>query len=454
MNNLNILVVLQTHSKGDSQHYLGYHHDERFCKASKEEVQRRCTRSLVDTMNYAKELLPNSTFKLVVLDDHSDDSAIANLKSNLNIATFETELIHLDTYGIMPSIMQCYEYGKEHGSEIVYFAQDDYLYDTPAMYDMVMTMIQTSSHLGKFTSIFPYNDPYKYTPENVAVQSHIIRSQKRHWRTQIMTASCFMTHHSVITENWDLFHAMGNHAVDKHMEDKTINQLFRTRGYHLFVPIPSLALHMQYESELDELMNWREWWDRYNRPEPLTATTDKTLLNVGFGGHPLKDFSHTSDLLSLREITLDIDNRHNPDILADVTAISHIPDNFVDCVYTSHMIEHIDYFKVPSLLKELLRVTKPGGFVRIITPNLQSIAARIVDGDLLGVVYNSNGGPISAIDMIYGHRHSVHRSGVDFMRHRTGFTRKVFESLATEHGFNMDIQEDGHDLVVNITALA
>lgn len=319
MNNLNILVVLQTHSKGDSQHYLGYHHDERFCKASKEEVQRRCTRSLVDTMNYAKELLPNSTFKLVVLDDHSDDSAIANLKSNLNIATFETELIHLDTYGIMPSIMQCYEYGKEHGSEIVYFAQDDYLYDTPAMYDMVMTMIQTSSHLGKFTSIFPYNDPYKYTPENVAVQSHIIRSQKRHWRTQIMTASCFMTHHSVITENWDLFHAMGNHAVDKHMEDKTINQLFRTRGYHLFVPIPSLALHMQYESELDELMNWREWWDRYNRPEPLTATTDKTLLNVGFGGHPLKDFSHTSDLLSLREITLDIDNRHNPDILADVT---------------------------------------------------------------------------------------------------------------------------------------
>jgi len=348
--------------------------------------------------------------------------------------------------------MQCYEYGKEHGSEIVYFAQDDYLYDTPAMYDMVMTMIQTSSHLGKFTSIFPYNDPYKYTPENVAVQSHIVRSQKRHWRTQIMTASCFMTHHSIITENWDLFHAMGNHAVDKNMEDKTINQLFRTRGYHLFVPIPSLALHMQYESELDELMNWREWWDRYNRPEPLASTTDKTLLNVGFGGHPLKDFSHTSDLLSLREITLDIDNKHNPDILADVTNISHIPNDFVDCVYTSHMIEHIDYFKVPSLLNELLRVTKPGGFVRIITPNLQSIAARIVEGDLLGVVYDSNGGPISAIDMIYGHRHSVHRSGVDFMRHRTGFTRKVFESLAAEHGFNMDIQEDGYDLVVNVTA--
>jgi len=452
MNNLNILVVLQTHSKGDSQHYLGMTTQERFCKASKEEVQRRCTRSLVESMNYAKELLLDSTFKLAVLDDHSDDSAITNLKSNMNIATFDAELIHLTTCGIMPSIMQCYEYGKDHGSEIVYFAQDDYLYDTNAIYDMIMTMIQTTSHLGKFTSIFPYNDPHKYTPENVAVQSHIVRSQKRHWRTQIMTASCFMTHHSIIVDNWDLFHAMGNHAVDKHMEDKTINQLFRTRNYHLFVPIPSLALHMQYESELDELMNWREWWDRYDRPEPLTATTDSTLLNLGFGGHPLADFGHTSDLLSYREITLDIDNKHNPDILADVTNISHIPDNFVDCIYTSHMIEHIDYFKVPSLLNELLRITKPGGFVRIITPNLQSIAQQIVDGDLLGVVYNSNGGPISAIDMIYGHRHSVHRTGVDFMRHRTGFTRKVFESLSAEHGFNMNIQEDGYDLVVNVTA--
>jgi predicted SAM-dependent methyltransferase len=259
-----------------------------------------------------------------------------------------------------------------------------------------------------------------------------------------------MTHHSIITENWDLFHAMGNHAVDKHMEDKTINQLFRTRGYHLFVPIPSLALHMQYESELDELMNWREWWDRYNRPEPLTPNADATLLNLGFGGHPLKDFSHTSDLLDYREITLDIDNRHNPDILSDVNDMSHIPDNFVDCAYTSHMIEHIDYFKVPSVISEMLRVCKPDGFVRIITPNLKSIAEKIVSGDLLEKVYDSNGGPISAIDMIYGHRHSVHRSGVEFMRHRTGFTKKVFESLATEHNFNMKIEEDGFDLVVNV----
>ena len=448
---INVLVVLQTHSKGDSQHYLGLNNHERFCKAPKKEITRRCSRSLVESMNYAKELFLESEFELVVYDDHSDDWAVTEIKNNLSIATFKTQFIALDTYGIMPSILKCYEHGRDYGKEIVYYAQDDYLYDTSAIYDMIQTLIFTSGALGNFTSIYPYDDPYKYIPENTAVQSHMIRCRKRHWRTLPMTASCFMTHHKVIVDNWDLFEAMGKHPVTTKMEDETINQLFRTRGYYLFVPIPSLALHMQYDTELDDQINWREWWDRYDRPEQLTATTDDTVLNVGFGGLSINDMIHTDVFKNMREITLDIDNKHNPDILADITNISHIPDSYVNCVYTSHMIEHIDYFKVPTVINELLRICKHNGFLRILTPNLQTIAQQIADGDLLSTIYESNGGPISAIDIIYGHRHSVHRHGVDFMRHRTGFTKTVFEQLATEHNYNINIQEVGFDLLVDIT---
>lgn len=448
---MNILVVLQTHSKGDSQHYLKLNEHKRYCNTSKSEVQRRCTRSLVESMNYAKELLLDTEFELVVYDDHSDESAVQELKNNLSIATFKTQFNALDTYGIMPSILKCYEHGRDYGKEIVYFAQDDYLYDTTAIYDMILTMISTSEKLKNFTSIYPYNDPYKYIPENTAITSHIIQEQGRHWRTQIMTASCFMTHHKVITDNWDLFEAMGKHTVTGDMEDKTINQLFRTRGYYLFTPIPSLALHMQYDTEKDPFIDWTTWWDRYDRPDPLTATPDKTVLNVGFGGAKISDQLFTEDLLEYREISLDIDPMHQPDILADIYNISHIPDKFVDVAYSSHMIEHIHYFKVPSVIKELLRITKDDGFVRLITPNMQAIADKLATGKILDVVYESAGGPITAMDILYGSRYHTHKHSSDFMVHKCGFTRAVIEQLAGEHGFKVEVREvNGFDLLIDI----
>jgi hypothetical protein len=50
-------------------------------------------------------------------------------------------------------------------------------------------------------------------------------------------------------------------AHDRNMEDKTINQLFQKRGLHLFTPIPSLALHMQFDSEKDPYINWEKMWN-------------------------------------------------------------------------------------------------------------------------------------------------------------------------------------------------
>lgn len=250
---------MQTHSLGDSQRPDG----TRFVGANKSEVLRRCTRSLIDSVNYAVPRLDYFDFQLVVLDDHSDAKSLSYLTNNLDHAKFPTKLIHLESRGIMPSILACYEYGRDYGSDWVYFVQDDYLYEENAIYDMLMVAIETSQKTQSLTCVFPYNDPYKYAPVNTAVQSHIIRSQDRHWRTQIMTHSCFMVHHQVIVKNWDLFYNMGTHPVTSDMEDKTINQLFRSRGYYLFVPIPSLALHMQYETECDPLIDWKPLWDKY-----------------------------------------------------------------------------------------------------------------------------------------------------------------------------------------------
>lgn len=49
-------------------------------------------------------------------------------------------------------------------------------------------------------------------------------------------------------------------------------------------------------------------------------------------------------------------------------------DNFADYIETTDMIEHLPYKQVPLALKELFRVLKPGGEIRIETVNFDEIA--------------------------------------------------------------------------------
>ena len=448
-----LLVVLQTHSKGDSQHYLKMHDMKRYCGADKPEVLRRCTQSLIESINYAKETLSEFEVELQVFDDHSDEQSIGYLKKNLGMANFPTKLEHLETKGIMPSILKCYEHGRDYGKQWVYFVQDDYLYEEKAIRDMMLAIHEFSRNLNAPASIYPFNDPFKYEPSNVVLQSHIVRSQGRHWRTLIHTASCFMTHIDIIRKEWDLFEKMGKDVVHGKMEEESINRLFYQRGYNLFVPIPSLALHMQYSTEEDKLINWREWWDKYNTSDKVEVDQNvPTVLNVGFGGQTIHQAHMSEEFHGHRQYSLDINKKLNPDIVGTATDMSMIRDNQFDAVYNSHIIEHLDFYDVTKAIKEFLRVLKPGGLIKMITPNLKSIAAKIADGGLLDTVYLSPAGPITALDMLYGHRASVLHGGTDFMRHKTGFTKESFEKILLDAGIEeFKVEECGFDLVVYIT---
>lgn len=269
MENCHLLIVLQTHSLGDSLDVIENKPHERFVKQPKAEVTRRCVSSLVDSINYAKSKLPDADFKLVVLDDHSDSTTIKKLNSILGTANFYTKLVNLETRGIMPSILQCYQYGYQNGKELVYFAQDDYLYHKNAILDMIEAFYTFSNNLQQPVCIYPFDDPLRYSVENIALPCRIVRLKDRHWRTQVMTASCFMIQHEILKENWDLFFLLGNtqlsdrQEVNNKLEDRSINQLFISRGYTLFVPIPSLAYHMQYDCHIDNTSDWLTLWEKH-----------------------------------------------------------------------------------------------------------------------------------------------------------------------------------------------
>jgi len=158
------------------------------------------------------------------------------------------------------------------------------------------------------------------------------------------------------------------------------------------------------------------------------------FLHVGCG--PLRKAATTPEFAgpTWHEVRLDIDPGVRPDILASMTDMSAVPDASMDAVYSSHNIEHLYPTEAPIALREFARVLRPDGYAIVTCPDLQSVAAVVARGELLEPLYDTGVGPISPIDILFGHRASLEK-GNFFMAHRTGFTHRTLWQLLTEAGF-------------------
>ena len=131
---------------------------------------------------------------------------------------------------------------------------------------------------------------------------------------------------------------------------------------------------------------------------------------------------------------MDIDQSVCPDLIGSITDLSQIADASFDAIWCSHTLEHLYQHEVAAALKSFRRILAPGGFALITCPDLEAIAALITGGRLEEAAYQSPAGPISALEMLYGHGPSI-AQGQIFMAHRTGFTVERMGRLLLEADF-------------------
>ncbi len=124
------------------------------------------------------------------------------------------------------------------------------------------------------------------------------------------------------------------------------------------------------------------------------------------------------------ELRLDIDASVAPDIIGTMTDMSAVANASVDAIFSSHNIEHLYAHEVPVALAEFLRVLKPDGFLVVTCPDLQEVCRLVAEDKLLEPAYTSPAGPITPLDILYGHRPPM-AAGNLYMAHRCGFTEKV-----------------------------
>ena len=87
-------------------------------------------------------------------------------------------------------------------------------------------------------------------------------------------------------------------------------------------------------------------------------------LNLGCGDKILEGYINV-DVASERVGKL-------PDVVCDIRKLDNFRDNFADEILAVHVVEHFWRWEVFEILKEWVRVLKPGGRMILECPNLKS----------------------------------------------------------------------------------
>jgi predicted SAM-dependent methyltransferase len=138
-------------------------------------------------------------------------------------------------------------------------------------------------------------------------------------------------------------------------------------------------------------------------------TQEVRNVNLGGGSNCIPDC-----------LTVDTDPR--ADAYVDITAPLPFPDSSIDGIFCEEAIEHVDKGSAFSLLAECFRTLKPGGVIRVTTPDLDYFIRRALE-DKPGADSEINDAFLS-----HGHRHLYTRNALGNAISEAGFTGIRFSS--------------------------
>jgi hypothetical protein len=269
-------IVLRTH---DGKNIHGK--QKRYIPVSKKELVIGCVSSLINAANKVS----NHSIKFTILDDHSSQELIDSLKYIFSLSNHSWQLIHLKEKGFNYSALKQFEYCKNSNADLIYSVEDDYLHFPSAIEEMIDAYISLKKKYNlNEVCIFPYDTPQEYD-FNLKEKFLITREKYRHWKSSFWTTQTFMTSPKVLKNHWEPFEKLAKEfkVVPKSLkhtlnwddivwEDTTIGNVWRNY-VKVFHPIPSLALHVQFEKERDPYINHLEWWYKYTKVKKTIKIT-------------------------------------------------------------------------------------------------------------------------------------------------------------------------------------
>jgi len=136
---------------------------------------------------------------------------------------------------------------------------------------------------------------------------------------------------------------------------------------------------------------------------------------------------------------LDLHKDVNPTIIADARKIPKDDESY-DLVYSSNLLEHFNKNEIIPVLKEWIRILKPGGKLVLMLPDLDYAMSELKKGNL-----------DIALRFIYGGQ------GYENNQHGWGFNKQIIEKYL--EGFpeleinSIETEKEGRDIIIEATKI-
>ena len=245
---------------------------KRLFEEPKIEYSLRALNSLIRSINFSKSKYPNINFQTIIVDDKSKEENLNKLKKLIDVSGLDINIISLNhdkykntikqqvndqTFSNLASLLQSFELGKEHGDDLIFFVEDDYLHFEPMMEEMIASYERIASQVNKEIFMCPTDYPYLYMNNE---KTNILIGNKRHWRTINQTLCTFMTTKLLLDKYWDNFK---NTCLDRNDPfEKHLNEIYKSE--FCVSPLKSLSLHLTNVNSsygLSPFIDYKKLWD-------------------------------------------------------------------------------------------------------------------------------------------------------------------------------------------------
>ena len=261
-----LLIIFRTNTNVE----IWDQNKKRLFEYPKIEYACRSLNSLIKSIKFLQNKIPEIKIRLIILDDSSTKENFEKLRE-ISKHEESSEIISLnhdeyksyikkqkskETYSNLASLFNSFEIGKKQAEDLVFFVEDDYLHFETMLEEMLLSFQRISSQLGKDIFMCPSDYPYLYMDNQ---KTNILIGSKRHWRTIQKTLCTFLTSKKNIDLYWNNFKKT---CEDRHDPfEKYLNEIYKDEI--CVSPLKSLSLHLTNINSsygLAPFINYKNLW--------------------------------------------------------------------------------------------------------------------------------------------------------------------------------------------------